>query len=147
MATETRISIAAPEVHLWEGTKLDPASAEKASQVLQENHEKHHIFFNLAGLHVRTWGACVMVVLTSSRITLSITFSHFLHWVQILRHLKRHIRTTLTTRYRQTLSGKVAVWMSVTPSNSRSVWVSVRGTSTSLSSSQMKSRIKASSLQ
>jgi hypothetical protein len=31
---------------------INEASAKKASELLQENHEKHHIFFNKAGFHV-----------------------------------------------------------------------------------------------
>lgn len=32
---------------------LTEASAKKASEVLQRNHEDHHIFFNKSGFHSR----------------------------------------------------------------------------------------------
>jgi hypothetical protein len=53
MATTTKISIKPSEVDIFEKSKIDSDAALKASQVLQENHELHHIFFTSSGLHVR----------------------------------------------------------------------------------------------
>jgi hypothetical protein len=50
MATPSKIvlsTIEAPEY--W--TKPDSASAQKASELLQTNHDTHHIFFNNSGFH------------------------------------------------------------------------------------------------
>jgi hypothetical protein len=51
MATPSKIllsTIEAPEY--W--TKPDPSSAQKASELIQKNHDTHHIFFNDSGFHV-----------------------------------------------------------------------------------------------
>jgi hypothetical protein len=53
MATVSTINIDASSLNnLFEHPILDPEALQKASQVLQENHDIHHIFFNPLGLHV-----------------------------------------------------------------------------------------------
>lgn len=53
MATASTVKLDAglqPEYYV---KGLGEESARVASELLQENHEKHHIFFNQGGFHVR----------------------------------------------------------------------------------------------
>jgi hypothetical protein len=53
MAKVSAISIDASSLeNLFEQPTLDPEALQKASQVLQESHNIHHVFFNPIGLHV-----------------------------------------------------------------------------------------------
>lgn len=52
MATSTKIQLTANEKPAFFVAPLREDSAEKASELLQENHEKHHIYFNNDGFHV-----------------------------------------------------------------------------------------------
>jgi hypothetical protein len=53
MATESKVHLEASQKPQYHVKGLRPESAEKASQLLQVNHEEHHIFFNQNGFHVR----------------------------------------------------------------------------------------------
>jgi len=53
MATSSKIVIAPALTGEFSVTGLTEASAKKASEVLQKNHEDHHIFFNKSGFHSR----------------------------------------------------------------------------------------------
>ena len=53
MATGSKIHLEASQKPQFYVKGLKVESAEKASQLLQVNHEKHHIFFNQSGFHVR----------------------------------------------------------------------------------------------
>jgi hypothetical protein len=53
MATSSHIELS-PQFRPENGVaKLTDDAAKKASELLQENHEKFHIFFNTDGFHVR----------------------------------------------------------------------------------------------
>lgn len=51
MATTTKIHLTANEKPAFFVAPLRKDSAEKASELLQENHKKHHIYFNNDGFH------------------------------------------------------------------------------------------------
>lgn len=53
MATGSRVQFDASQKPQYYVKGLTAESAEKTSQLLQVNHEKHHIFFNQSGFHVR----------------------------------------------------------------------------------------------
>lgn len=53
MATGSKVHLEASQKPQFYVKGLKAESAEKASQLLQVNHEKHHIFFNQSGFHVR----------------------------------------------------------------------------------------------
>ena len=53
MATSSRVVLTPAITGEFSVKGLSEASAAKASEVLQENHEKHHIFFNKDGFHSR----------------------------------------------------------------------------------------------
>ena len=53
MATGSKVDLQASQKPQYYVNGLRPESAEKASQLLQTNHEEHHIFFNQSGFHVR----------------------------------------------------------------------------------------------
>ena len=52
MATASRIHLEASQRPQFFVEGLTTASAEKASELLQMNHEQHHIYFNDEGFHV-----------------------------------------------------------------------------------------------
>jgi hypothetical protein len=52
MAAGSRVHLEASQKPEYYVKGLTPESAETASQLLQVNHEKHHIFFNKSGFHV-----------------------------------------------------------------------------------------------
>lgn len=52
MASATRIVISPQSRPELAVADLQTSSADKASALLQENHEKHHIFYNVQGFHV-----------------------------------------------------------------------------------------------
>jgi UDP-N-acetyl-D-mannosaminuronic acid transferase (WecB/TagA/CpsF family) len=52
MATGTRVHLKASQQPEFYVKGLTPESADRTSQLLQVNHEKHHIFFNRSGFHV-----------------------------------------------------------------------------------------------
>ncbi|KAF4534088.1 uncharacterized protein LTHEOB_3701 [Lasiodiplodia theobromae] len=51
MATSTKIQLTANEKPAFFVAPLKKESAEKVSELLQENHEKYHIYFNYEGFH------------------------------------------------------------------------------------------------
>ena len=53
MATASRIQLSLNTPGVFHVPGIAEESAAKASEVLQENHENHHIFFNKAGFHSR----------------------------------------------------------------------------------------------
>jgi hypothetical protein len=52
MATPTKIRLDVSHQPTFCLPSMNEAAAKKASDLLQENHEKHHIFFNKSGFHV-----------------------------------------------------------------------------------------------
>jgi UDP-N-acetyl-D-mannosaminuronic acid transferase (WecB/TagA/CpsF family) len=52
MATASQIHLEASQKPAFYVEGLTEESARKASELLQENHDKHHIFFNQSGFHV-----------------------------------------------------------------------------------------------
>jgi hypothetical protein len=52
MATPSKIHLDISHQPTFSLPSINEAAAKKASELLQENHEKHHIFFNKAGFHV-----------------------------------------------------------------------------------------------
>ena len=51
MATASRIQLSLDTPGVFHVPGITEESAAKASEVLQENHENHHIFFNQSGFH------------------------------------------------------------------------------------------------
>ena len=51
MATAATVNVTPPTVGGFGLSGLSSESANRASKVLQENHEKHHIYFNNEGFH------------------------------------------------------------------------------------------------
>ena len=51
MATAATVNVTSPTVGGFGLDGLSNDSANRASKVLQENHEKHHIYFNHEGFH------------------------------------------------------------------------------------------------
>lgn len=51
MATASHIKLSTNDTGIFRGPVIHSESAETASQVLQENHDKHHLFFNTDGRH------------------------------------------------------------------------------------------------
>ncbi|KAI1525805.1 DUF4243 domain containing protein, partial [Pyrenophora tritici-repentis] len=51
MATASKIQLSASQTPQFHVANLAPESATKASELLQTNHENHHIFFNQDGFH------------------------------------------------------------------------------------------------
>lgn len=54
MATASQVHLDPTVRPFFAVDELKSESAQVASKLLQENHEKHHIFFNREGFHVRT---------------------------------------------------------------------------------------------
>jgi UDP-N-acetyl-D-mannosaminuronic acid transferase (WecB/TagA/CpsF family) len=53
MASSSKIHLTPSQQPVFYLPGISPETAELTSELLQENHEKHHIFFNYAGYHVR----------------------------------------------------------------------------------------------
>ncbi|RAL66339.1 hypothetical protein DID88_006008 [Monilinia fructigena] len=51
MATSRTISLSTEDIGVFKFKSQDSETATKTSQLLQENHDKHHIFFNASGFH------------------------------------------------------------------------------------------------
>jgi hypothetical protein len=51
MATPSKIKLSTSHHPEFQVSSLSEQSAQKASEVLQENHDAHHIFFNRSGFH------------------------------------------------------------------------------------------------
>ena len=51
MATASHIELSTNDTGIFHGPVINAESAETASRLLQENHEKYHIFFNADGFH------------------------------------------------------------------------------------------------
>jgi hypothetical protein len=54
MATATKIHLTPSEAGIFHAPGITVESAAKASEVLQENHDKFHIYYNDEGFHVTT---------------------------------------------------------------------------------------------
>lgn len=52
MATASTIKLLPSQAANFRLPNLSQESADKVSELLQINHEKHHIFFNQSGFHV-----------------------------------------------------------------------------------------------
>ena len=52
MATATKIHLTPSEAGMFHVPGITAESAATASEVLQENHERHHLFYNDEGFHV-----------------------------------------------------------------------------------------------
>lgn len=52
MATSSKIHLSPDQKPTFYVPGITAETADSASELLQENHEKHHIFFNYAGFHV-----------------------------------------------------------------------------------------------
>jgi hypothetical protein len=52
MATPTTIKLSTAHKPEFYSSKMSDAAAERVSELLQENHEKHHIFVNKSRFHV-----------------------------------------------------------------------------------------------
>ncbi len=53
MATSSKVQLALAERGVMKCPGATVEIARTASEILQENHERHHIFFNSDGFHVR----------------------------------------------------------------------------------------------
>ena len=53
IATSSKIQLSPSQQPVFYLPGISSETADLTSELLQENHEKHHIFFNLAGFHVR----------------------------------------------------------------------------------------------
>lgn len=53
MATASKIQLTRSQQPVFYVPGISSETADLTSKLLQENHEKHHIFFNYAGFHVR----------------------------------------------------------------------------------------------
>lgn len=51
MATASKVSLSTADCGEYHVSGITAESAAKASEVLQENHDNHHIFFNRSGFH------------------------------------------------------------------------------------------------
>lgn len=54
MASASRVHLTAEQKPQYYVKSLTAESADRTSQLLQLNHEKHHVFFNQSGFHVST---------------------------------------------------------------------------------------------
>ncbi len=61
MATESIILVPSSNLDLFDRKHVDTESAVKVSEVLQENHDSHHVFFNGVGHHVRLLAILIKV--------------------------------------------------------------------------------------
>jgi UDP-N-acetyl-D-mannosaminuronic acid transferase (WecB/TagA/CpsF family) len=52
MATPARIQLSPKHHPAFYTSGMNDEVAKKASELLQENHDKHHIFFRASGFHV-----------------------------------------------------------------------------------------------
>src|SRR4051812_29834865 len=52
MAGASKLQISVENVGIYHRPGITTESAEKVTQLLQKNHEEHHIFFNNEGFHV-----------------------------------------------------------------------------------------------
>ena len=59
MATPSKVQVSLQDPGVFHCPGITPETARKASEVLQENHEKHHIFYGQSGFHV-----CLLEVLS-----------------------------------------------------------------------------------
>ena len=53
MASSSKIHLSPSQQPVFYLPGISSETADLTSELLQENHEKHHIFFNYAGFHVR----------------------------------------------------------------------------------------------
>jgi hypothetical protein len=60
MASPSSIVLSAVQKPIFSTDEMNPDAASKASELLQENHQKHHIFFNKRRFHVRSKDSSVL---------------------------------------------------------------------------------------
>jgi len=53
MATSSKVHLSPSQQLVFNVPGISSETANMTSELLQKNHEKHHIFFNSAGFHVR----------------------------------------------------------------------------------------------
>jgi hypothetical protein len=53
MASSSKVHISPSQTLVFGVPGITSETAEVANKLLRENYEKHHIFFNYAGFHVR----------------------------------------------------------------------------------------------
>ena len=53
MATSSKVHLSPSQQPVFYVPGIISETADMTGELLQENHEKHHIFFNYAGFHVR----------------------------------------------------------------------------------------------
>jgi hypothetical protein len=52
MAVASKVLVSTENVGIYHRPGITAESAEKVTELLQKNHDEHHIFFNLDGFHV-----------------------------------------------------------------------------------------------
>lgn len=67
MATASKVKLSTAECGEYHVPGITAESAAKASELLQENHDGHHIFFNKAGLHSTSDSLYVVSLMTPLR--------------------------------------------------------------------------------
>ena len=97
MATSSTVKLVTSEPPSFYKSPLSQEFANKTSQLLQENHEKHHIFFNDDGFHV-----CFPLVNSAYKIHERLTFMTEPHCPPPPHHLlSRRQRSRPPARLRQ----------------------------------------------
>ncbi len=51
MATATKVKLSTADAGVFHVKGIEEDAARKGSEVLQENHDRHHAFFNESGFH------------------------------------------------------------------------------------------------
>jgi hypothetical protein len=54
MATASKVELSTADAGIFHVAGISSDSARKGSEVLQENHDKHHAFYNESGFHSRS---------------------------------------------------------------------------------------------
>lgn len=94
MATGSKVHLEATLQPQFYVKGLTAESANKTSELLQVNHEKHHIFFNQSGFHVRLiYFSEVKHVTDIRRTTSPTTYSRFSHSTPLLPRSKKATMT------------------------------------------------------
>jgi hypothetical protein len=75
MATPYKIELDVKHKAAWQVPGLTEESAKKTSELLQRNHEDHHIFFNKEGFHVRPFSPTLSTIAEHENRTTSSTTS------------------------------------------------------------------------
>ena len=100
MATSSHVQLSLSDRGVFHTSGITKESAAKASAVLQDNHERHHIFFNQSGFHstynYRNRPCNIVTTVPPSRITFSA--SAFCRYVSnptniLTDHIAHHVLT------------------------------------------------------